>query len=47
MPDDTHYWLSDMKGPTFYRLLPNAEHATAMDLNFLTLIASPNFSNSI
>jgi PhoPQ-activated pathogenicity-related protein len=30
MADDTHYWLKDMKGPTYFRLLPNAEHATVL-----------------
>ena len=25
-PDDSHSWFKDMKGPTFMRLMPNAEH---------------------
>ena len=29
-PDDSHYWLTEMKGPMFLRLLPNAEHSTAL-----------------
>ena len=30
LPDDTYYWLTEMKGPTFYRLLPNTEHSTSL-----------------
>ena len=29
-PDDSHYWLKEMKGPMYLRLLPNAEHTTAL-----------------
>ena len=25
-PDDSYSWYKDMKGPTYMRLLPNAEH---------------------
>ena len=30
LPDDSHYWMSQMKGPMYLRLLPNAEHTTAL-----------------
>lgn len=29
LPDDSHYYLSDMKGPTYVNMLPNAEHSCA------------------
>ena len=36
-PDDSHYWLTEMKGPMFLRLLPNAEHSTALSGKLLTV----------
>ena len=30
LPDDSYYWLSEMPGPVFFRLLPNAEHTTLL-----------------
>lgn len=26
LPDDSHYYLSDMKGPTYVNMVPNDEH---------------------
>jgi PhoPQ-activated pathogenicity-related protein len=30
MPDDSHYWLKDMKGEMYFRMVPNAEHSLAL-----------------
>lgn len=38
MPDDSHYYLSSMKGPIFVNMLPNAEHTCVgheMELLFI------------
>lgn len=29
LPDDSHYYLTEMKGPTYVNMLPNAEHSCA------------------
>jgi len=29
LPDDSHYYFSDMKGPSYVNMLPNAEHSCA------------------
>ena len=29
LPDDSHYYFSDMKGPKYVNMLPNAEHSCA------------------
>ncbi|XP_062522445.1 autocrine proliferation repressor protein A-like [Corticium candelabrum] len=30
MPDDSHYWFSEMKGDMYFRMIPNAEHSCAL-----------------
>lgn len=29
LPDDSHYYLNEMEGPTYVNMLPNAEHSCA------------------
>ena len=29
-PDDSYAWYNDMKGPTYLRILPNAEHSLVL-----------------
>ncbi|XP_072041103.1 autocrine proliferation repressor protein A-like [Amphiura filiformis] len=38
IPDDSHYYFDQMQGPTYMRIVPNAEHS--MTLHYRTLLKS-------